>query len=341
MGAKHSKKKGQGETSVQQPSAPTPAAPVKPSKGLAESRILQTECFAFSDPGFGAVDEENQDMALAATRLPGDDAKYVAGIFDGHGPEGRAVAMRIKERVVSVLAANKCRHNSHTAEDMVGEEADAPATTSEAPGTTEHSLQFVRSFMELEAACISIHSDSGACATIVVFDETERRLLIANVGDSKAVLGRVKEPLMVQLTEDHYPSVKEERERIVAAGGRVAAAIDVQFGELGPPRVWKGDSDSPGLPLSRTIGDALAKEIGVTATPHVADLVLTPEDRFLIVGSSGMWKVLTPQETVEVVSKQTDVKSAAKKLVDEAKRRYEVLWQGENTSALVIAFPVP
>ena len=110
-----------------------------------------------------------------------------------------------------------------------------------------------------------------------------RRLVIGNVGDSKAILARgVRAPKMMQLTEDHYPTEPAERERIVAAGGRVAVAVDVQLGEVGGYRVWKGESTAPGLPLSRSIGDPLAKEIGVTAEPFVREITIKPEDRFLV-----------------------------------------------------------
>ena len=50
---------------------------------------------------------------------------------------------------------------------------------------------------------------------------------------------------------------------------------------------------------------------------------------------------MTPQDTVEIVSKQPDAKSAAKKLVDEAMRRWEQLFQGENVSVLILLFPGP
>ena len=46
-------------------------------------------------------------------------------------------------------------------------------------------------------------------------------------------------------------------------------------GELGGPRVWKGASrERPGLPLSRCLGDTLAKECGVISTPSVTQLTL-------------------------------------------------------------------
>ena len=90
-----------------------------------------------------------------------------------------------------------------------------------------------------------------------------------------------------QLTEDHYPRVARERQRIVAAGGRVACIEDVQLGELGELRVWKGESKRPGLPLSRSIGDALAKEVGVTAEPALRELAVAADDKMDIFDACG------------------------------------------------------
>ena len=185
------RKTAPGRKAAPAPAAPSPA----PTQGLTEFQFVQTECFALSDPGFGAVDEENQDMVLAASPLPGVSSRVVAGIFDGHGPEGRAVAVRIKERVLSVLAANAdskeniakeevqlCRAAHDDAqtsamEDMADGEAlpcERARARVQATASSQNCLQFIRSFMELETECIPIHSDSGACATVVVFDEAER-----------------------------------------------------------------------------------------------------------------------------------------------------------------------
>uniref|UniRef100_A0A7S4BIT3 PPM-type phosphatase domain-containing protein n=1 Tax=Chrysotila carterae TaxID=13221 RepID=A0A7S4BIT3_CHRCT len=284
------------------------------SKSITELKIKSTDSTALSDPGFGADEDENQDVALATTLLPGLSPCYLAGLFDGHGPEGRAVAALIKERILLTLGVS----------------------------SNTNAATLKKCFTELDSACVGIDVDSGVSATVLFFDENDRRLIIANVGDTKAVLGRgIHQPRVLQLSEDHYPAVEQERLRIVEAGGRVAAAVDVQLGEIGVMRVWKGDEGRPGLPLSRSIGDSLAKEVGVTSDPHITEMKLEAQDRFLIIGTGGVWKVLTPQEAVDLVANQHDAKQAAKKVIDEAKRRWEQLWQGENTSVLVVVFPGP
>ena len=39
---------------------------------------------------------------------------------------------------------------------------------------------------------------------------------------------------------------------------------------VGPHRVWLADEMTPGLAMSRSIGDAVAHSVGVTAVPEVS-----------------------------------------------------------------------
>ena len=211
------------------------------------------------------------------------------------------------------------------------------------------------------------------------------------------------------LTVDHLPSVVEERKRIVAAGGRVAASDDVQLGTLGELRVWKGEKGTvPGLTISRSIGDSVAKEarrapsrrwppptprrrlgalpwpplhpvtrhapssspslelapfsdspgapflrapppsaprqVGVIATPSTQRIDLgsgaAGGTKLIVLGSSGIWKVFSPKELIELLAKEKSVAAAADRAISEARNRWEELWQGENTSIVVLTLPI-
>ena len=60
-----------------------------------------------------------------------------------------------------------------------------------------------------------------------------------------------------------------EKERIENAGGRVEAYTDYNGEPVGPVRVWFRTEDSPGLAMSRSLGDENAKSIGVSSEPDV------------------------------------------------------------------------
>ena len=76
---------------------------------------------------------------------------------------------------------------------------------------------------------------------------------IANLGDSRAVLGRwVKNKVAIELSRDHKPTRKDERERIIKKGGKVERLF--YNGEhYGPYRVW-ADEEGPGIAMTRTLG---------------------------------------------------------------------------------------
>ncbi|XP_037105170.1 PH domain leucine-rich repeat-containing protein phosphatase 1-like [Syngnathus acus] len=53
----------------------------------------------------------------------------------------------------------------------------------------------------------------------------------------------------------------------------------------------------------------------VTPRPHVSTVMLTPQDEFFLLGSRGLWDMLSPGEAVEAVRNVPDALAAAKKLV--------------------------
>lgn len=80
-------------------------------------------------------------------------------------------------------------------------------------------------------------------------------------------------------------------------------------------------------------------QVGVVAEPSVTEVLLQPDDRFLVLASAGVWKVFSPQEIVDLVAEQPDANSAVNAVVAEANTRWEELWQGENTTVVVFVFP--
>ena len=70
-----------------------------------------------------------------------------------------------------------------------------------------------------------------------------------------------------QLSEDHKPGLPKETERIKAAGGRIETFKGPNGENLGPGRVWLPHEDSPGLAMSRSLGDYQAHSIGVIPEP--------------------------------------------------------------------------
>lgn len=98
-----------------------------------------------------------------------------------------------------------------------------------------------------------------------------------------------------QLTTDHKPESPEEAKRIQAMGGRVAQAQDIRGRFSGPSRVWLKNANSPGLAMSRSLGDCIAHSVGCSCEPELTYTVLTPEDKIILLASDGIWEFMTNQ----------------------------------------------
>jgi serine/threonine protein phosphatase PrpC len=79
-----------------------------------------------------------------------------------------------------------------------------------------------------------------------------------NAGDSRAIMCNVEagEISAMEISTDHKPFLPGEKERIEKMGGEIMP----KEGTSGPLRVWKKDEESPGLAVTRTLGDLLGRE---------------------------------------------------------------------------------
>ncbi|GAX74792.1 hypothetical protein CEUSTIGMA_g2239.t1 [Chlamydomonas eustigma] len=214
------------------------------------------------------------------------------GVFDGHG--GPNAAHYVKTNLFN----NLLQHAKFP--------SDMQAAVSESYTATDEQ------YMRQDAG--SKREDGCTAVTLIVY---QHRLIIANVGDSRAVLCRGGEAIAVSV--DHKPNLKEERERIEAAGGVV---------------IWAGTWRVAGvLAVSRAFGDKPLKRF-VISTPYMQEEQLRHEDEFLILASDGLWDVFTNEDAVALARSIEDPEQAAKKLTEEAYSRGSM----DNITCIVIKF---
>ncbi|KAM3365748.1 hypothetical protein ACQJBY_015424 [Aegilops geniculata] len=141
----------------------------------------------------------------------------------------------------------------------------------------------------------------GGSTAVTVIRLNGETLVVANVGDSRAVVcegGRAR-----QLSVDHEPL--RERDAIERRGGFVTE----MHGDV--PRV------DASLAMSRAFGDRKLKE-HISSDPDVAIEHVGDDTEFVVVASDGLWKVMSNQEAVDEVRDTRDPRKAAVKLVDSA-----------------------
>jgi serine/threonine protein phosphatase PrpC len=52
------------------------------------------------------------------------------------------------------------------------------------------------------------------------------------------------------------------------------------------------NEDSPGLAMSRSLGDGQAHSIGVSCEPEIHKYELSVDDKFIVLASDGVWEFL-------------------------------------------------
>ncbi|EFJ32817.1 hypothetical protein SELMODRAFT_230443 [Selaginella moellendorffii] len=144
---------------------------------------------------------------------------------------------------------------------------------------------------------------SGGSTAVTAILVDGLRLLVANIGDSRAVLSEAGKAR--QLSVDHEPSNASEHKNIRDRGGFVLNM---------PGDVPRVDGQ---LAVARAFGDKNLKD-HLSAEPDIVDEQLSPDAEFLILASDGLWKVMKNQHAVDLIKKIKNPKNAAKRLTDEA-----------------------
>ena len=107
--------------------------------------------------------------------------------------------------------------------------------------------------------------------------------------------------MSIALSRDHKPNESDESARISSCGGRVEAYQDEHGNPFGPSRVWLKNQNIPGLAMSRSLGDQVAASVGVICEPEVLEFELTKEDKFIVIGSDGIFEFLSNEDVVKLV----------------------------------------
>jgi protein phosphatase 1L len=219
------------------------------------------------------------------------------GVFDGHG------GSRAAEYLKNHLFENLLKHPKFL--------DDTKSVI------TEVYLKTDQDFLK-DAKNQNRDAGSTASTAVLVGDH----LLVANVGDSRAVI--CKGGKAVALSTDHKPNQSDERQRIEDAGGVVMWAGTWRVGGI--------------LAVSRAFGDRLLKQY-VVADPEIQEDTIEKGVDFLVLASDGLWDVVSNEDAVEMVSnilnaEEADAEEAANKLTKEAYRR----GSADNITCLIVRF---
>jgi len=257
---------------------------------------------------------------------PMDELGVYFGVFDGH------VGSQVSELGSKQLHKNILAHFRSKQVQPASRDEKIKQAVKEAFSQTDKEILGLAERKKFE--------QSGSTALVALLHGnpklgTALRLVLAHVGDSRAVLCRAGQA--VQVTEDHKPDRLDEKKRIERAGGLVLNVRGAWRIAAPAKSSTKASREYKGLAMTRSLGDFAFKNPTSlsSADPEVKVLPITDKDLFMVLATDGIYNVLSNQEVIDCAGKHwDDPEEAAKNIVRSAFQK----GSDENLTALVIQF---
>jgi len=108
----------------------------------------------------------------------------------------------------------------------------------------------------------------------------------------------------------------ESRYGLTHCHRRATALLLCVWQAAGGQVIWAGCWRVQGdLAVSRAFGDAHLKPYGVSSTPELSAISLTPRDAFLVLASDGLWDVVDEQQCARSVARWTSCTNAGQPML--------------------------
>ncbi|CAI5985034.1 unnamed protein product [Closterium sp. NIES-64] len=308
---------GEGEGNLPRPGGDASAAEVIPRPGDASGVV------SASEHGVAAVQREAaREEAPAAAPPPA--ATLAPGLVAGEGAEG-AAGGTTKATCASPTPDSADRITTNDEQQRA-----CSAVLSAFASTEADLLALVRAAWQHRPEL----ANTGTCALVAFFPAHGASLVVASLGDSRAVLGRRRPRVggllesaqsafggvaAVSLSEEHNASQERERQRLQQShpgdptvvmhrngAWRVKGIIQVTR-SLGDFYLKHKEFQQPPLPrrfrldhLGSPSGVALRRPL-LRSDPSVVQVRIGEEDRFVILASDGLWEHMSRAEAVKMV----------------------------------------
>ena len=265
-----------------------------------KKHIKISSCTKAGCKGPGIV-KTNQDAFFIKDNFLKNNEYFYIGVCDGHGEFGHVVSNFVINKLPSYI------------KDLSNESITSAfkKTNKEIYGNTK-----------LDS------SMSGTTVVSIVL--TPNNILCINLGDSRAALFKYDNGIYYckNLSRDHKPAEADEARRIDLSGGRIKRCYDEDHKRfVGPERVWMKNKDEPGLAMTRSLGDKIAHNIGVSDEPEFKTFTYDGTEKYIIIASDGLWEYVSGDQCISIVKpfyeEGLDAQEAALALTKEAFRRWK------------------
>ncbi len=265
-----------------------------------KKHIKISSCTKAGCKGPGIV-KTNQDAFFIKENFLKNSEYFFIGVCDGHGEFGHIVSNFVINKLPSYI------------KDLSNESITSA---------------FKKTNNEIYGNSKLDSSMSGT--TVVSIILTPNNIECINLGDSRAALFKYDNGIYYckNLSRDHKPAEADESRRIDLMGGRIKRCYDEDHKRfVGPERVWMKNKDEPGLAMTRSLGDKIAHNIGVSDEPEFKTFTYDGTEKFIIIASDGLWEYINGDQCISIVKpfyeEGQDAQEAALALTKEAFRRWK------------------
>jgi len=281
---------------------------VNKRKDQIKEDMLQSEIKAHSIKGHKKKAEMTGQDVYDIIKDLSDNVIYFA-VYDGHGTKGLQAAEGLKSEIRKKLYSDK---------KLIANFKDIKKV--------EPYFKSLYRGIQKKLAGTNEYDLSGTCSISVLL--VDNKMFVINVGDSRCVLGQRKggdekkgEKVGIEMSIDQKPVREDEKKRIIEKGGEVSDKM------TGAPRVYRKNDEVPGLAVSRSIGDVVAHQVGVSCEPEIFEKQLDSDDHFIVIASDGVWDAMSSCEVVGFIFEkmETNKEQCAMLLAEECRNRWELL----------------
>uniref|UniRef100_M1DLW0 protein-serine/threonine phosphatase n=1 Tax=Solanum tuberosum TaxID=4113 RepID=M1DLW0_SOLTU len=233
-------------------------------------------------------DEVSIHPNLCSPLINGGRPLHFYAVYDGHG--GPQVSALCRERMHLIVAEELMRPENNT--KMMSSGSSSSSDRRQQRDWEAAWMRILqRSFQRMDkmicfncdcatlsyrCLCPPNHNLRFMGSTAIIAIVTDHAIVIANCGDSRAVLSRNGNALSVSF--DHKPNRRDELARIKAAGGKLVYSRGLRVQGF--------------LAMSRAIGDSYLKPY-VISEPEFTFVKRKVNDECLILASDGLWDVVS------------------------------------------------
>ncbi|XP_059646950.1 probable protein phosphatase 2C 38 [Cornus florida] len=264
----------------------------------------------------GLLEDQSQLESGPLSSLDSGPYGTFVGVYDGHG--GPETSRFVNDNLFPNIKKFATEH----------QEISANVIKKAFLETEEEFLSLVKQQWPIKPQIASV----GSCCLVGII--CSGLLYIANVGDSRVVLGRaergVRGVTAIQLSTEHNASIESVRDELRSLHPHDAQIVVLKH------KVWRVKGI---IQVARSIGDAYLKKAEFNREPLLAKFRLSepfampilspepsifihklnPKDQFLIFASDGLWEHLSNQEAVDIVN-NCSRSGIAKRLIKTALR---------------------